>query len=644
MILHNIHRSERGIDILHRAVVMAAIHDSAESFPQPKCHPETRTKMLQDLRNWALNRTRDKIGMRSNILWLYGPAGAGKSAIMQTLADQLADAGRLGGSFFFKRGHATRGNANSLFTTIAYQLALNIAWLRTAISQIVENNPSILGQTLKTQLQKLIFEPSCTGENHNPIPIIIDGLDECQGDVIQEEILRVIKNFCSESTIPLRFIIASRPEAHIQRMFHSAFYHRAYRPMNVEQSFDDVRKYLCDQFSRIHDQHDAMANIPLPWPPPPVLEELVRNSSGYFIYAATIVKFIGDDDYRPTERLRMIQDGSRTDCRLPFDSLDQLYMTILHAAPRPSELLPILCAIANFDVTARIVDRALGFTDGDTRLVLRRLHSVLYVPSNDEYWHISPYHASFADFLNSHSRSQNFYIGDSQLRMDLACSFLKLFAGPYRGQFIDRPAGSDKNNLWGSRPKRAPKREFMPFLISLPPTPELCTLIHLMNPGYIFEFLFDLRLIPSWLKKMPRPPHELIKLWEDYAYMFSFMRSLPHPMPNRQHHVSQRDPELLRIGLANFILQLEQPTPVMDTEQRPTLRQVHLLSKITWSELRAIICSCRPISADTQLFLGSAKNMLDPLEKAYDRQSLSRDFARQLIGLLHTDVSDESDL
>ncbi|KAJ7886456.1 hypothetical protein B0H14DRAFT_2338261, partial [Mycena olivaceomarginata] len=69
---------------------LGAIHDSAESFPQPK----TRTKMLKDLYEWALATNPE------TILWLYGPASAGKSAIMKTLAGQLRDAGRLGSCFF----------------------------------------------------------------------------------------------------------------------------------------------------------------------------------------------------------------------------------------------------------------------------------------------------------------------------------------------------------------------------------------------------------------------------------------------------------------------------------------------------------------------------------------------------------------
>ncbi|KAJ6458979.1 hypothetical protein C8R45DRAFT_1182984 [Mycena sanguinolenta] len=133
------HQGETGIHILHRAAALAAIYDSAESFSQPKCHPETRTKMLKDLHKWALSTDPE-----TPILWLYGTAGAGKSAIMQTLAQRLQNAERLGGSFFFKRCHATRGNGKAVFTAIAYQLALNVPGLRTAISQLWKRiHPSV---------------------------------------------------------------------------------------------------------------------------------------------------------------------------------------------------------------------------------------------------------------------------------------------------------------------------------------------------------------------------------------------------------------------------------------------------------------------------------------------------------------------
>ncbi|KAJ6490048.1 hypothetical protein C8R45DRAFT_901601 [Mycena sanguinolenta] len=376
--MNNVQQGERGIHILHRAVATAAIHDSAESYPQPRCHPETRTQMLEDLCDWVLDED-----ARHNILWLHGPAGAGKTAVMQTLARQLRVAGRLGGTFFFKRGHATRGNANTLFATIAYQLALSVPWLRTSISQIVEDDPSVVARSLETQMRKLISEPSRSHRHRDPVAIIIDGLHECEGHSIQEEILRALRNSCKHA-IPLRFIIASRPEPHIREVFDSPSYSGRYRSLNVEQSFHDVRKYLRDGFSRIHREDQSMENIPSPWPAVDVLENLVEKSSGYFIYAATIIKFIDDKNYRPTQRLAVVRDGNKAASGSPFDALDQLYMGILGSASRQSELVPILCAISNFDLRPAEIDQLFEFTDGETALLMHPLHSVLHVPSDDE--------------------------------------------------------------------------------------------------------------------------------------------------------------------------------------------------------------------------------------------------------------------
>ncbi|KAJ6465448.1 hypothetical protein C8R45DRAFT_1174056, partial [Mycena sanguinolenta] len=273
---------ERGIHILHRA----AAYDSAESYPQPRCHPETRTRMLDDLRKWALATHSE-----TAILWLYGPAGAGKSAIMQTLAGQLRDAGRLGACFFFQRGNAMRGNGKTVFTTIAYQLALNVPWLRMPISQVVENTPSVVALSIETQMQKLISEPCYPYGGCEPLTIRIDGLDECDGHDVQQTILRAIRSSAAYYPIPVRFVIASRPEPHIREVFESPFYSGHYHSVNVEQSFHDVRKYLSDEFARIHREHDTMARVPSSWPSEAILAKLVRKSSGHFIYASTIIKF-----------------------------------------------------------------------------------------------------------------------------------------------------------------------------------------------------------------------------------------------------------------------------------------------------------------------------------------------------------------
>jgi hypothetical protein len=418
----NHRQGETGINILHRAVALEALYDSADSFPQPRCHPETRTGMLDGLHNWATQAN----SARPGICWLHGPAGAGKSAIMQTLCQRLQNAGRLGGAFFFKRGHTTRGNAKALFATLAYQLAHHNHDLRPLISQIVEDNPFVVARQMEVQLCKMIVEPCQALGNSPQLILLIDGLDECDILDSQVEILRLIRITVCLHPSKFRFFIASRPEAHIHEVFDHPSFNGILDLVNVEESFEDIRRYFHNEFTRIHREHwHTMAYVPTPWPSLEVVGSLVEKSSGYFVYAATVIKFIDDKYFRPTERLVSVQSLTSTGCEAPFEALDQLYIQILSAVPNRfhSTLLDILqCMIVSrFKRDPLQIDRLLELRAGDTQLILRALRSVLKVEKNGD---ISMHHASFLDFLQDPQRSTIFHI-KLENRMNVARAVFK---------------------------------------------------------------------------------------------------------------------------------------------------------------------------------------------------------------------------
>ncbi|KAJ6484215.1 hypothetical protein C8R45DRAFT_1075420 [Mycena sanguinolenta] len=572
--MNNMQR-DRGIDILHRAVALEAIHDSTDSFMEPKCHPETRTQILEDLRKWALDPY-----PKTTILWLYGPAGAGKSAIMRTLASQLHENERLGGCFFFKRGHATRGTAKTLFATIAYQLALNVEWLRTPISQVVEKNPSILARSIGTQMQELIYEPCRAHEHRHPLVIVIDGLDECDGHAFQREVLRAIRNPSSNHPIFLRFLIASRPEPRIREVFESPVYADVHRAFNVEQSFDDVRKYLRDEFGRIHREHRTMARTPSPWPELDVLNELVWKSSGYFIYASTIIKFIDDKSYRPTHRLELVLKAYSTESESPFDALDQLYLTILSSAPRQSEFMPVLCIMTAYNQTISIIEDLLGLQMGETELLLHGLHSVIKISSHED--RIASYHASFLDFLDDASRSQKFHTRSLQNRTLLARCFLNFSAGRFQWKYFDHmPAHAQK----------VVNQTLIPLITSLPPSAELCPLIGRMNLEYIFNLESNLEDMVSWLKKIPSAPRDLIQDWQNYVFMYSFQELWGDAQVETRSKISQDSKDIVLPGHDFIILQAVVAMVFLDVP----LRRVSSFTGILWDELKASMSSIRRI-------------------------------------------------
>ncbi|KAJ6509785.1 hypothetical protein DFH09DRAFT_1050008 [Mycena vulgaris] len=510
----NVHHrhGEAGIQILHRSVALEALYDSAESFPQPRCHPDTRTEMLEGLYNWAIADNSSR-----SIRWLHGPAGAGKSAIMQSLCQRLQDAGRLGGSFFFKRHHTTRGNAKVLFATLAYQLALNNRHLKPLISKVVEDDPSVMARHMGGQVHKLVVEP-CQALNDDASPILlIDGLDECEGHDVQQEILRVLGNVAQNHLLRLRILIASRPELHIRDRFEHSNFQGLYDSVNVRQSFEDIWTYLRDEFKRIQHKHrQTMDNIPIPWPSPETLDKLVEKSSGYFIYASTLVKFIDDEDSRPAERLEVIQDLATSEYDLPFDALDQLYMQILLGVPYRyrSKLCDILCVVTNFEFCTEEIERLLHLQPGDVLLILRRLHSLLDVPStSNAYAIIHVHHASFPDFLHNSQRSSIFYVG-SEHRIKVARSVLEALPGV--GYDVDIEFAWKAGNL---------RDHWATFLQSVPPSTELLPLIQSVSPDFIWERslpeLFGQRTnsVLTWLKTVRPLPEDLIRDWEAYRFM-----------------------------------------------------------------------------------------------------------------------------
>jgi len=140
----NFNNSEQGLHALRLEVSLGAVHDSAARYPAPNCHPDTRKAVRQIIMDWVHDHEE---GSASPFFWLYGPAGAGKTAILQAIAEFLCSSSEsdenFGGSFFFSRGENDRNQGRFLFSTIAYQLALTVPGLRGHVNRIMEANPML---------------------------------------------------------------------------------------------------------------------------------------------------------------------------------------------------------------------------------------------------------------------------------------------------------------------------------------------------------------------------------------------------------------------------------------------------------------------------------------------------------------------
>ncbi|PPQ86431.1 hypothetical protein CVT25_008089 [Psilocybe cyanescens] len=409
---HHHAQSSEAIKRLLEASSLGALHNSGERFDPPKCHPNTRTAVLQKLMDWFIG----VFLWNKFMLWLYGPAGAGKSAIAQTFAELCAAKNGLLASFFFSRSSSRRNNEKAFVATLAYQLWLRIPESRTILEAAIDNNPAIFQLNFDTQFRTLFLDPllqlSSAGRftSATPFPnlIIIDGLDECHGDDIQNTVLNIISNAFQyhSSALPFKLLIASRPEYHLTTSFSVAPLHSLTIRLALDDTYrpdEDIKFYLTGSFGDIRKTHIMRAHLPDSWPSEKDIAKLVAKSSGQFIYAVTVIRYVSSPRHNPLNRLKVIQ-GLLGHTRNLI-----LYISIFFLTWKMSKQS---CKLLHD------LEKFMQLTPGTVQLLLMDILSV--VDASDNKKPIKFLHASFSDFLIDPTRSHQFFINPSKRHEEAA--------------------------------------------------------------------------------------------------------------------------------------------------------------------------------------------------------------------------------
>jgi hypothetical protein len=429
---------------LSQAISHGAMHDANERDPPPRCHPGTREKATGDIVRWI-----EEPNPLSSVLWVNGRAGVGKSALMQKIAERGGV--YFGGCFFFRRGVSGCNQKGFLFSTLAYQLAMNIPGMLEHVDGAMSKDFSLPRKSAAIQLQRLIVEPMRLLPilPHFPI-IIIDGLDDCEGIDSQCDILSLISQVSMDPGLPIRFVIASRPEHQICSMFSEEPLSSMTRRLILDDDYDsasDIERYLRDKFAEIHTRNRViMHQVWSPWPSEGDLRTLVHRASGQFIYASTVIKFVGSvtDFLSPQEKLKVILNPGPMQASA-FSELDRLYSQILSTYDDPKVLVHILgvvLALEAFDSTIltdlEVIAEIAGLGVGTVHLVLRALQSLTKIqnqPIHDDkdgepngmiHQRVHLSHRSFHDFLTDRKRSGPYFIDTNLSIGQIFCRIFEL--------------------------------------------------------------------------------------------------------------------------------------------------------------------------------------------------------------------------
>ncbi|KAF6755289.1 hypothetical protein DFP72DRAFT_1121646 [Ephemerocybe angulata] len=386
--------------------------------------PETRIAVQEEILSWITDGHMDTEPKR--ILWVTGPAGTGKTAILGTIAERCKAEGMLASTFFFSSfsGSLARRSKTCLVSTLARLDA-------TQLSSRVQKR-------LQTQLDELILLPLRHGAPAGASPlsqhrmaIIIDGLDECDyvedrfgwsasarissgvrwtKEDEQREILSALLHAATDPSFPFVIIIASRPELAIREFFSTGPARDATRELFLDDKYKpdaDILLFYDSKFSYIPTVMRFVEG-----PPPgtqdaaPVVQGL-RTPHQRLMRIIDLSTQIHTPNVRPLEALDILYDSVMRTCSEPLLSMRWLgVIRLLSTSPYRSGNMP-----------PRLLRLWMEQSPGDEVCVLGPLSSLIYIPSDpncDKLYTF--YHKSFVDFFEDKSRCVGLYVSPTQIR------------------------------------------------------------------------------------------------------------------------------------------------------------------------------------------------------------------------------------
>ncbi|KAF8332322.1 uncharacterized protein EI90DRAFT_3289050, partial [Cantharellus anzutake] len=392
------------------------------------CLPGTRVDILKNLID---SLTDPSLPPGHNVIWLRGPAGSGKSTILNTVAQHFSELRRRGAFLFWDRNDPLDGEPLCVIRTLAFQLARFNPSFAVKMAEQIEKLPDITTSALDMQFKHLLEAPlaELAAElDLGPIVIVLDALDECGTMETRTKLLRALSEGLARLPSTFRFLIASRDEPDIGAALSRLGVDVRDVPIGDESTSSDI-KLLFQQ--RLTCSADAFVGHGLSsnWPGDPVIRQLVALSRGLFIWASTTIRFL--ESGFPEERLKKVLSASvqapshagldnlyRVALTHPFDSYDENKLKAVHS---------ILGAIvvAREQLTDWQLSQLLGLELGKVQVVLSRLQSLLQGGRGRP---VQVLHTSFTDFLCDSKRCQDpqWHINTPVHHLDLASGCLQV--------------------------------------------------------------------------------------------------------------------------------------------------------------------------------------------------------------------------
>ncbi|RXW24470.1 hypothetical protein EST38_g1377 [Candolleomyces aberdarensis] len=210
------------------------------------------------------------------VVWLDGPAGVGKSTLVDHLSQKLRSAGLLAASLFSGAFPTDDKGPETIIKMLAHEVGKNHP---EAIPKIVEAIDKCNGLSLQHHLKHYILEPLRSLAHSQALVVVVDAVDEWK---CHPSFVKVLAHLNSE-TSTVKFIITSRLKPHRSRLpdFDKISVH-SYPLRPVPQK--TVKAYLDHHFKSIDWGREPSTRAEV--------DQLAKMSGGLLIWSAAVCSLL----------------------------------------------------------------------------------------------------------------------------------------------------------------------------------------------------------------------------------------------------------------------------------------------------------------------------------------------------------------
>lgn len=278
------------------------------------CQTGTRTHILELIESW-------RTSTGSQVFWLYGQAGSGKSTIAQTIFQTLQTNGVPSALYTCSKTQADLHNPLNVLPTLCYQLCMANPIYGQYIANEVLNSPlykSGFGH-INTQLEILFLIPIQKALLTGAVFLILDALDECGSEADQGLLVGTLFQIVAQYT-NIKILVTCHNNFLVKEYSQQGFPIIDYQ-LNPANSLDDVSLYFKHHIPILVQQSFLKSH-------PNLIQLLTEYSKGLFIWAQTLYNYLKSND-NPEEVLCHILQHHVIGAEGQTQHLHQLYHTIL---------------------------------------------------------------------------------------------------------------------------------------------------------------------------------------------------------------------------------------------------------------------------------------------------------------------------